>query len=118
MIELLIRYGANIDIQDIWGNTPLLYAVDKEKIEAVETLLKHGAKVNLPDYRGNTPLHSACRLGNLNIVNLLLKNGADPEAYDYSNMKPVQRARKYEITEAIESEIHRRTHKEANAQQV
>lgn len=118
IIELLVRYSANLDIQDVWGNTPLLYAVDRGRLEAVSTLLKHGAKVNKPDFRGNTPLHSACRTGNLEIVRTLLKHNADPDAFDYSNMKPVQKARNYDVVEAIELEINRRKNTQANSQQL
>lgn len=61
LIEVLIRYGGNIDIQDMWGNSALLYAVENEHFEASEILLRSGAQVNRADNRGNTPLHSACK---------------------------------------------------------
>ena len=40
MVEMLLRKGANVDIQDIFGNSPLLYAVDKEHDQLVMMLVK------------------------------------------------------------------------------
>ena len=47
--------------KDIWGRSPLFFAIGEQQVEAVELLLRHGARVNLADNRGNTPLHAACR---------------------------------------------------------
>jgi ankyrin repeat protein len=43
IIELLIQYGAKINIQNKEGNTPLIFAVNNENEPMIELLLKHGA---------------------------------------------------------------------------
>lgn len=108
MLELLVRKGADIDIQDIFGNAPIHYAVDKERKETTQALIKHGVRINIQDYKGNSPLHNACATGNLEIVELLLRNGADPDMLDHSNAKPGDKTKNFEVLLAIEREQNRR----------
>jgi hypothetical protein len=105
LAEMLIRHGADIEVQDMFGNTPLLYAVDKDRVEIVKMLLKRGASVHACDFRGNTPLHSACAVNNLEMVEILLDRGADPEAMDYANQKPANRTSNRAIEQSIERAI-------------
>lgn len=63
VMQLLIDYGAIIDVQDFDGDTPLHDAALSKQHEAVSLLLHAGADVeikNEPDY---TPLHLACYKG-------------------------------------------------------
>lgn len=63
------------------GWTPLMHAIHKDQVRAVEALLKAGATANPPaDAHSLTPLMMAAGNGNLAIVNLLLAAGADPRA--------------------------------------
>src|SRR4051794_30901275 len=42
IIELLIRYGAEIDSRDYQGMTPLHRAAQNACVEAIEVLVRHG----------------------------------------------------------------------------
>lgn len=42
IIELLLMYGANINKKDQYGNTPLMYAVDRHNLESINSLMKNG----------------------------------------------------------------------------
>ena len=51
---LLLAAGANVDKQNDYGSTPLIYAASNGKIEVVKELLKAGANKKLKDKRGRT----------------------------------------------------------------
>jgi ankyrin repeat protein len=56
MITLIARHGANVDVQDPTGRTPLLVASDSCKYWHVEPLLQAGADPTLTDDRGRSVL--------------------------------------------------------------
>jgi ankyrin repeat protein len=57
IVKMLINYGANINIQDYYGNTAVHYCISEENIEILRLLLQHNPNLNLIDIDGNTPLH-------------------------------------------------------------
>jgi ankyrin repeat protein len=81
VIKFLIKRGANPNIRDNVGFTPLNDAAYSNNLQCVEILLDNGATPN-PDFKesdiGVTPLHSAVLSGNLRIVELLLEKGGKP----------------------------------------
>ena len=56
IIEFLVKNGANPDILDPWGDTPLFACILDAKYENAKVLLDNGANINYIDSRGNTPL--------------------------------------------------------------
>jgi ankyrin repeat protein len=89
VVKLLLEYGADTNLSDWQGNTPLLVAAQKGELEIARLLLEHGADVNaknknewaaVPDWRGITPLLFAAKRGELEIARLLLDHGADVNA--------------------------------------
>jgi ankyrin repeat protein len=86
-MKLLIDRGANINVQDKYGRTPLHLAcenVDSERHhECIEYLLQHGANPSIQDDFGRTPLHTAVEKGCLECVRLLMQVGnANPNLPD------------------------------------
>jgi ankyrin repeat protein len=55
VIDLLLDYNANINIQDNDGNTPLHYAVNCGCQRSIKKLLIRGAKKKIPNHEGRTP---------------------------------------------------------------
>ncbi len=53
---MLLKAGANIDVVDDEGNTPLHEAALLGSVRGAEVLLAHGAKVNVKNKAGETPL--------------------------------------------------------------
>lgn len=61
MLEELIHYGVNVNIQNGSGCTPLHIACQFGDLAMVEALVnKFSANVNVTDCKGRTPLHYAC----------------------------------------------------------
>ncbi len=78
IIEALLSHGANVNVRNKWGSTPLHAAIKRKNLAAVEALLDHKADVNSRDNRGSRPLdflptrdHQYSKIGQL-----LLKHGA------------------------------------------
>ncbi|CAB0042729.1 unnamed protein product [Trichogramma brassicae] len=64
IIELLVNNGANIDITNNKGCTPLLITCrgdEADKKQVLEVLLRNGADPNLANDYGSTPLHHVCQ---------------------------------------------------------
>ena len=85
MRELLER-GANPNIPNKQGLTPLHQAAYWGEVGIVGLLLRSGADPKIDNSKGWTPLHSASLAGGLcgrdKIVDMLLKAGADPMRKD------------------------------------
>jgi len=61
------------------GYTPLIWAVQFNRLDVIKLLLEHGADADLCDAQGYTPLHWACRYADNRtaIALFLLEAGAD-----------------------------------------
>ena len=59
IIETLLLYGANINIQDKEGNTPLHYALKFSYFELLTTLLRYGADTTRTNLQGISALQAA-----------------------------------------------------------
>ncbi|KIH93625.1 hypothetical protein SPBR_04134 [Sporothrix brasiliensis 5110] len=74
LATMALRHGANANLVDKQGRTPLTLAVQKENVDVVVLLLQHGAIVNQPVQ--NLPLDVATAVGNDEIIQLLKAHGA------------------------------------------
>lgn len=83
-IKFLTQRGANPNIADKAGVTPLVLASNLGFLEGVEALIKAGARVDVTDSSGETPLISAVHRRDIALVRVLLKNGANPDRSDNS----------------------------------
>lgn len=72
--RLLVRTGkADVNLPDLSGRTPIFYAVEQDKADALRTLISLGADVNAQDNNGVTPLMRASAKNRQDCVNILLK---------------------------------------------
>jgi len=74
--EMLLR-GADPDMRDEHGNTPLIIAVQNGNKKISKALLRRGANVNFQNHQGNTALHYAYKFGYTSLGQYLLSKGAD-----------------------------------------
>ncbi len=80
ILELLINYGADTNITNDEGDTPLHLVCNAEQgynLCLTWLLIEKGANVNALNYDKKTPLYLAIKRGNLDIVRSLLKHDAD-----------------------------------------
>ena len=83
--EALLQSGADPNIPDKSGKTPLYVSCSTKHDNVVRLLLRHDTTdVNLPDRRGQTPLLTAVIFGSDSIILQLLRKGANPNIMDNS----------------------------------
>ncbi|MES2175740.1 MAG: ankyrin repeat domain-containing protein [Pseudomonadota bacterium] len=81
-LTFLLAKGANPNLTDNDGNTPLMDAVQGRFEEGVRTLLAYKAQVDKVNDSGETPLIRAVQLRDVGLVRLLVAQGANPEKRD------------------------------------
>ncbi|WP_254229773.1 ankyrin repeat domain-containing protein [Wolbachia pipientis] len=86
-VDLLLEAGANPNIQNDKGRTPLHYT---DVLASAASLLKGKANPNIQDNRGETPLHYAASIGHANYVNLLIEKKANSNIQDTKGATPLQ----------------------------
>ncbi len=77
--EIYLKQGADPNLKDFRGNTPLLYAVHEGNPEATKLLIEYGADIDTYNILGFTPLLEASRKGYRQIIDLLLEKGASAD---------------------------------------
>ena len=60
IVELFIKYKANLNIQNNANDTALMIACGEKQIKMVELLIKHKASLNCQNKEGNTALMIVC----------------------------------------------------------
>jgi len=86
---LLETSGANKDLADEYGYTPLHLACEQGHVEVVRRLIESGANKDLADKYGETPLHIACIEGHLEVARLLIQSGANNNLADDEGQTPL-----------------------------
>ncbi|WP_379923476.1 ankyrin repeat domain-containing protein [Erythrobacter sp. R86502] len=83
-IRFLLQRGADPNIRNRKGISPLQLATAMGFVDGAEALIKGGASVNVSDQTGETPLIAAVHSRDVAMVRLLLQKGADPDHNDNS----------------------------------
>ena len=81
-LQFLLAKGADPNIRDNKGNTPLLLATSIGAVDLVQVLVARQANVNLGNSSGETPLIRAVQRRDLSMARTLLAMGADPDQPD------------------------------------
>ncbi|RYY37263.1 hypothetical protein EON62_01240 [archaeon] len=89
ILKLLLEAGANVNLADNEGFSPLHWASACGGAARVEALLRAGADANAFSFDGETPLHRAARFGRDDAVKCLLEAGADDTAQNKSFFIPL-----------------------------
>ena len=75
--KILLENNVNLEFKDRYGHSALMKAVIYEDINMIRLLLKYKANINTIDIYGLTPLKRAILYQNTSIIQFLLENGAD-----------------------------------------
>lgn len=81
-LTFLLSKGANPNLTDNDGNTPLMKAVQNRFETGVQTLLAFKAQVDKVNGSGETPLIRAVQLRDVGLVRLLVAQGANADKRD------------------------------------
>ena len=75
-VKLLLDYGANKEIADLNGWTPLFFAAFHGNVDMLDILISAGANVSATSIDGQTPLHVASATGILDVVKHIVEADA------------------------------------------
>ncbi len=90
IFPLLLQHGADVNLQNQHGRSPLHYS---NMLEMIKRLVANGADVNLKDFvKQETPLHRLAQTISSYAVKLLLDSGANVNARNINNMTPLHKA--------------------------
>ncbi len=104
MIDTAIECGANINLADKNGCTPLMIAIDltcgqknpvhyisplAKTVQLIDALANNGAFVNTADIKGETPLIKATKLGLTDVYETFVALEADFDAKDQNGNTPL-----------------------------
>lgn len=108
IVEWLLQHGADPDLVEEGGNTPLIHAAVENDVRLVQLLLDFSADVEKPNDSFESPLGFACAYDAVDAVRLLCERGADVngvEGWGRSYLCDVQSAIEGEGPESKQTEI-------------
>lgn len=83
MLKTLVGAGAQLNVQDDFGVTPLMRAAVTRDASTLRLLVRWGADVHIRDLNGRQALMFAALDGNFETIKALVALGADVSAADY-----------------------------------
>ena len=104
---LLLHHGANPNLADRDGHTPLHLAAETGQVASLRLLLAAGADPNAADAWGVTPLHLAARGDRAEAIRLLLDAHANPAAVDARGFSALDVAAELDNVAAVEAFVAR-----------
>lgn len=91
-VSALLQAGADVNICNAFGQTPLQFAAMKRHLAIVTLLITSGANLHASNNEGRTALHWATIKGDVSIVSTLLKAGLSVNITDVANRTPLHYA--------------------------
>jgi ankyrin repeat protein len=101
MVELLIAHGADTELRDHAGESPLYRTMLFGRKDNLEALIAQGADVNAPDRGGITPFATGID-GSRECLQTLIAHGADVDSRDSAGHTPLYWAVTYSNRDAVE----------------
>uniref|UniRef100_A0A5F8GAY0 Death-associated protein kinase 1 n=1 Tax=Monodelphis domestica TaxID=13616 RepID=A0A5F8GAY0_MONDO len=89
MLQLLIKRGARIDVQDKAGSNAIYWASRHGHVETLKFLNENKCPLDVKDKSGETALHVAARYGHVDVVQLLCSIGSNPNFQDKEEETPL-----------------------------
>lgn len=96
IVQLLLEHGADVNVRNKKGDTPLGKAVGYHLEDNIRLLLEHGADVHARDRAGGTLLHTAVQTSaSEGVILLLFKHGVDAHVQNQMGEAPLQLAERW-----------------------
>ena len=92
LIDIAMRYGADLNIRDRLLRTPLFFAAEKNNYEALEKLIGLGADVNALDRKNSPLMYWAMNSGDLRTLKIIKEAGADLDLFCGEMRRPLFKA--------------------------
>ncbi|CAK7200143.1 hypothetical protein SEUCBS139899_002833 [Sporothrix eucalyptigena] len=89
IVKLILDCGMDVDTQDVFHYTALLWAADVGNVFVVQLLLDRGTDIELKNKVGRSALFLAAAAGHVAIVKLLLDKGANVHTVDFLGSTPL-----------------------------
>ncbi|KAL2832517.1 ankyrin repeat-containing domain protein [Aspergillus cavernicola] len=81
--ELLVNHGADVNIADTLGRSPLINAAELGTLSIVDLLVRRGADINHTNSAGRSALTFGVEKGAANVVQRLVDAGCDVNLVDH-----------------------------------
>ncbi len=107
VVSTLLSHGARANAADMYGRTPLFYALFENKIATARLLIEHGADVTVESDRESLLLAAIRYANDPATVELLLQHGADPNKASPENLTPLALAIVRNDPAAVQSLLRR-----------
>lgn len=88
---MLLKAGADVNIQEMYGDTALMLAAHRSP-DVASLLAKHGQGINIKNEYGDTALSCAAKSGNFQSVQTLIEAGAQVNSKNRHNETPLMYA--------------------------
>jgi hypothetical protein len=92
IVREMVERGAKINLPDVFGDIPILQAINNGDLDMVRVFATDPTMVNVAIEGGERPLHRAVTRKQQSVVNFLLSTGADPNVKDGKGHTPLQYA--------------------------
>lgn len=93
IVVMFVEKGADVNIKDGSGSTPLHWAAHRGSLDIAEYLISKGCDVKAKSNTGELAVHSAARMGNLDIFKLLFDKGGYQDLPNKDGETPLYLAR-------------------------
>jgi len=84
----LISHGADVNAENMIGETALSYAAREGRTDVFENLVVAGARTDV-NFEGHTLLHEAASGGSMPIISVLVRKGLEISAVDWMGLSPI-----------------------------
>eukprot|EP01051_Picozoa_sp_SAG22_P013079 SAG22_NODE_1427_length_4455_cov_1.597107_1_plen_613_part_10 len=93
IVQLLLAFGAPVDLRNKWALTPLHEAARAKLVPSVKLLLQYGADPMLPDLEGNSVLHYCAAYADeagVELITMLLEAVPSPLSQSVARLRNKQ----------------------------
>uniref|UniRef100_G1LJG8 Death-associated protein kinase 1 n=1 Tax=Ailuropoda melanoleuca TaxID=9646 RepID=G1LJG8_AILME len=89
ILQLLIKRGSRINVQDKGGSNAIYWASRHGHVDTLKFLNENKCPLDVKDKSGETALHVAARYGHADVVQLLCSFGSNPNFQDKEEETPL-----------------------------